>query len=163
VSDAEFLEVGERRGPGLPLRLRLVLVAGAVLLVVAGLVVDRETRQREERAVASCATETNDAVGVAGSQVRAAYEYVRPSLTAATPELQAAVRRVIEKSAAGATTPLDAPQESCNAVGVLFWHDDLQARRDRCVEVLRAHESGLTAVAADGGELGDWLGTPRTC
>ena len=163
MSDAEFLEVGEQRGPGLPWRWRLLLLAGAALLVVVGLVVDREARQREERAVASCISETNDAVGVAGSQVRAAYEYVRPSLTAPTRELQAAVRRLIEKSAAGATAPLDAPLERCDAIGVLWWHDDLQARRDRCVDVLRAHESGLAAVATDGGELGDWLETPRTC
>lgn len=163
MSDTEFLDVGDDRRPGLPWRVRMLLLVSALVVVVVGLAVDRELRQREELAVASCAQKVNTAVDMAGRQVRATYEYVRASLIDPTPEFQAAVRRLIEKSAVGAADPLSGPGETCTDVTVFPLHDELQARRDRCVAVLEAHRSGLAAVAADGGELGEWLGTPRTC
>jgi hypothetical protein len=163
VSNAEFLEVGDDAGPRVSRPVRRSLVAGAVVLAVVSLVIDRELREREELAVAKCVSDANAAVSIAGREVRATYEYVRPLLMDPTPELQDALRRMVEKAAVGADAPLAAPRQRCTTVPVFPLHDELQARRDRCVEVLRAHESGLAAVAEDGGELGEWLGTPLTC
>ena len=163
MSDTEFLDVGDHRQPRTSWRLRLVLLAVVLVVGVVALAVDREVRQREEQAVAGCATRVGAAVDMAGRRVRATYEYVRPSLMNPTPELQAAVRRIIEKSADGAGTSLTAPRESCADVTVFPLHDELQARRDRCLAILDAHRAGLAAVAADGGELGEWLAVPLSC
>ena len=163
MSDAEFLDVGEERRPGLPRRVRVALLVGVLLVGLVAFVADRELRQREERAVTSCATEATSAVDLAGRRTRAAYDYVRPSLMQATPELQSAIQRLIAKTAQGADASLTGPRETCAAVTVFPLHDELQERRDRCVAVLEAHQKGLRAVAEDGRALGDWLDVPRSC
>lgn len=163
MSDAEFLEVGSDPRSGMSWRLRLALLGGALALVVVGLVVDRQMRDREQQAVEACADEVAAAVESAGLRVRAAYEYVRPSLTDPTPELQRSIKRLIARVAVGADAPLGPPRTTCSNVTVFPLHDDLQQRRDRCLAVLETQRAGLTTVAADGSGLGDWLGAPRRC
>lgn len=163
MNDEEFLEVGEDRRTGLSWRLRLVLLVGALVVGTTGFLVNREMREREERAVASCADEVATAVDMAGRRVRAAYEYVRPSLFDPSLELQDGIQRLIASSAEGEGEPLAGPRETCAGVTVFPLHDELQERRDRCVDVLDAQRAGLAAVAVDGGSLGEWLEAPRSC
>jgi hypothetical protein len=163
VSDHEVLDVGEDRRPGMSWRVRLALSVGVLAVAAGALVVDRELREREERAVGRCAAQVAEAVDMAGRPVRAAYEYVRPSLVNPSPELQASVRRLIAHTATGADDQLAGPRETCTGVAVLPLHADLQARRDLCLEVLEAQRAGLVAVADDGGNLLEWSRVPRTC
>lgn len=163
MSDTEHLDVGGDRRPGLPWRVRVALLVGTLAVAAAAFVVDRELREREERAVQRCAAEVTAAVDMAGRRVRAAYEYVRPSLIDPSPELQAAVGRLIAKTATGAADRLAAPRETCTDVTVFPLHDGLQARRDRCLDVLEAQRGGLQAVADDGGNFSEWSRVPRTC
>ncbi len=163
MSDEEFLEVGDDPRAGLSWRVRVVLLVVALVVGVTGYVVDRQLRERETSAVSACAVEAAAAIDMAGRRVRAAYEYVRPSLFDPSPGLQEGIQRLIAKTAEGEGAPLAGPRETCAAVKVFPLHDGLQERRDRCLEVLDAHRSGLEAVAADGATLGDYLDAPRSC
>jgi hypothetical protein len=163
VSDHEVLDVGGDRGPQWSWRRRLAVAVTALALTVAVLAADRGLRRSEERAVQACADEVAAAVRLAGSRVRAVYEYVRPSLVHASPELQTSVRRLVAGAATGSGAELAGPRRTCRDVRVWPLHDDLQARRERCLEVITAHRAGLAAVATDGRAISAWLSVPRSC
>ena len=163
MSDAEFLEVGDDQGPRTSWRVRLVLLVAALVVGLTGYAVDRELREREARAVSVCAVEATAAIDMAGRRVGATYEYVRHSLFDLSPQVLEGVNRLIAEAAEGEGAPLASPRATCAAVKVFPLHDGLQERRDRCLEVLDAHRSGLEAVAADGAALGDYLNAPRSC
>ncbi len=168
MSDAELLEIGaggragRRAGP--PRLVWLVLLV--VVAVVAGgaLLVDHQMRAREDRAIASCAGRVDTAVALAGRRIQATYEYVRSSfgLVSARGHSEG-LYRLIAKSARHSGGALSAARSSCASIDVLPLHDDLQLRRDQCVDVLDAQRSRLAAVAADGTRVVEWMEAPRSC
>jgi hypothetical protein len=164
VSDTEVLEVGGDRPAGPSRRVVLTVVGVGLVIGVIGFLVDRSVRAQEQAAVTRCAAAVESSVDMTSRRVRAAYEYVRPSLgLALRPELEAGIFRTIAKAAEGADAGLAEPRTTCTEFSVFPLHDRLQERRDRCVDVLDAHRSGLAAVAMDGKALREWIDLPRAC
>lgn len=164
MADEELLEIGGRRRGRVSTRARVVLVCAAAVLALAGYLVDREVRAREQRAVATCAAEVATTVDLAGRRVRAIYEYVRPTLAgASTTPLRNGLYRLIAKTARRAVGRLPVAGGSCDGISVLPVHEELRTRRDRCLEVLERQRSGLKAVAADGSTVLEWASAPRSC
>jgi hypothetical protein len=164
VSEAEVLEVGRTRRAGPSRRVRLVLLAGVVLVAVAAFVVDRELRVHETQAVAACADEVTTAVDLAGRRVATTYEYVRPALAnSPRPTLRNGLYGLVADAAQGADSRLEEAATTCGDVWVLVLHDGLRDRRDRCIAVVEEQRARLTAVAADGENVQEWLQAPRRC
>jgi hypothetical protein len=164
VSDTDVLELGQEPRHGPSRRTVMVFLVTALALGVTAFVVDRQMREREERSVAGCAEEAATAVDMTSRPVRAAYEYVRPSLgTALGPDREAGIFRVIAKAADHPDTRLKAARRICADVAVFPLHPGLQEQRDRCVAVLDDHRAALAAVAEDGKALREWITLPRTC
>lgn len=162
MSETEILEVGEERRPRLSWRARAGALLVLLVVVATAYFVDRDMRERETREVARCAREVATSVDLASRRLRAAYEYVRPSLgVRLAPDFEAGIFRLVAQAAEGADARL-APESTCD-ITVSPLHDDLQRRRDRCADVLGAHRAGLAAVADDGKALREWIDLPRSC
>jgi hypothetical protein len=140
------------------------LLVAVFAVAVAALVVEGRVRDRDERAVAGCADEVTTAVALAGRRIDAMYSYVRPALdNGPSPALREGLYLLIAKSARGADHELVSARRTCSDVRVLPLHDALEARRDRCVEVLDAQRARLQDVAWNGAMLLRWMVAPRTC
>jgi hypothetical protein len=127
-------------------------------------VAEREMRSRTADEVAGCADRVGSAVELVGRPVRATYEYVRASFGMVSPAGRSeGLYLLIAKSARRPGGALGEARSSCADIAVLPFHDDLQDRRARCVEVLEAQRTVLAAVALDGQRVGEWLDAPRTC
>lgn len=163
VSDTEVLEVGGDVRRRLSWRVRLLVVLVLLLVGVTAYVVDRQARQRDEQAVAECAEEVATSVDLATRRLRAAYEYIRPSLgVPLDPAFEEGIFRVVSRAAEGADSEL-APRETCADISIWAWHSDLVDKRDRCTALLDAHRTGLAAVAEDGKALREWMDLRREC
>jgi hypothetical protein len=164
VDQPELLDVGadSRSSPARPRR--WVLVGGAAVVVVAGVVLDHRISEREEHAVGRCAEEVETAVDRAGRRVQATYEYVRPALTStASRQLENGLFQLIAESAKDADAPLLAVRDWCGDIDVLPFHRRPVERRDLCLDVLDGQEAGLSRVARDGATVMSWLDLPRGC
>ncbi len=165
MTEPELLELGDERRRRPPRRLRVVLLALGLVLAVAGFLVDRSVRAREERAVAACAQEATTAVDLAGRPVHAAYEYIRPVLANGPGRARSAdlYLLVAEAAPAGVDPDVAAAARRCGAITVLPWHDAVRQRRERCLAVLSRQRSGLAAIARDGKAVLAWMDAPRRC
>jgi hypothetical protein len=165
VSDPELLQIGDgRRWLRPSRRVRLVLVVVAVAVIAIALLADQVLRDREARAVVACADAVTEAVEVAGAPVRAAYEYVRPSLGLRSERAETdGLFLLIAKAATDAERELAGPGDTCETVSILPLHSELRQRRDRCVDVLDAQRSRLMAVAENGEAVLAWTEAPRSC
>jgi hypothetical protein len=164
VSEAEHLDFGADRVADPRRRLWRVLLVVAVVVAGSAVVVDRVLRAREADRVAACAKDVGAAVQFEGRRVRATYEYVRFAAGLVDTRGQMGTLYLqIAKAARRSGSRFAEARDLCASIAVLPNHDDLRDRRDECIRVLDTQRSRLSAVAADGRSVSEWLDAPRTC
>lgn len=134
------------------MRARVVLLAAALLLAVAGVVawVDQGIRSDEDRALAACA-EQAEAAAIRADQVLASMaDYIRPAL-AVTPSLWS----LMEDAAGDAQPPVEAALAICREVDVLGLHRSHVREKAAYVDYLVARSARLAAIRADGRTAGE--------
>lgn len=151
---AEVLSLGRpRRPPGPHRRARLVGLAVAVLLVVAGLgVVDHRARLRESRQVEGCVRAATSSVAFASARLESIVAYVRPVLDSAPgPTLRRHMLGLVSEAVAPTVPGVSRARQRCAASRVLVVHSGLSATRADCLRLLDGELDFLNAVRADGG------------
>lgn len=146
--DAEVMDAGppprSRRRVAALLALLLVLGVGAAVL-------DRSFRARGSEEVTACRQQGAAEIEAAFSRLTARTGTVRPTVFAMP---DGALRRqllaLVSDAVAGADDRLRTARARCEAVDLLWHHDDLARRRDGCVAALEEVAAWFREVSADG-------------